>query len=72
MNSQTKEPTMASTWQAVAGSAHTDQFLEWPADLFIVTNVILERRVKRTRFASDTEYRTRRGMPLRRQPSSIS
>ena len=30
MNSQTKKPTLASTWQAVAGSPLTDQFVEWP------------------------------------------
>jgi hypothetical protein len=47
MNSPIKEPTLASTWQAVAGSPLADQFLEWPADLFAVTNVILERWVKR-------------------------
>ena len=43
MNLQTKEPTLASTWQLVAGSPLTDQFLEWPTDLFAVTNVILKR-----------------------------
>src|SRR5215475_14016681 len=42
-NSRTNEPTLASTWQAAAGSPLTDQFHEWPADLFAVTNVILER-----------------------------
>src|SRR5215467_3184357 len=42
-NLQTREPTLASTWQAVAGSPLNDQFLEWPADLFALTNVILER-----------------------------
>jgi len=42
-NPQTREPTLASTWQAVAGSPLNGQFLEWPADLFAVTNVLLER-----------------------------
>src|SRR5215469_458906 len=42
-NPQTTEPTLASTWQAVVGSPLNDQFLEWPADLFAVTNVLLER-----------------------------
>src|SRR5262249_13601629 len=42
-NSQTREPTRESPWQAVAGSPFTDRFLEWPADLFAVTNVLLER-----------------------------
>jgi hypothetical protein len=43
MNSQTEEPTPASTWHAVAGSPITDELLEWPADLFALTDVILER-----------------------------
>jgi hypothetical protein len=43
VNSQTEDPTLASTWHAVAGSPVTDEFLEWPADLFALTNVILER-----------------------------
>ncbi len=42
-NSVAEEPTPASTWQAVAGTPITDDFLEWPADLFALTNVILER-----------------------------
>jgi hypothetical protein len=42
-NSQATPPTVASTWQAVAGIPLTDQILEWPADLFAVTNAILER-----------------------------
>lgn len=43
MNLHTKEPTLASTWQAVSGSPITDEFLEWPADLFALTDVILGR-----------------------------
>jgi hypothetical protein len=43
MNAQTGQPTPASTWHAVAGSPITDEFLEWPADLFALTDVILER-----------------------------
>jgi hypothetical protein len=43
MNSPLEEPTLASTWHAVAGSAVTDEFLDWPADLFALTDVILER-----------------------------
>ena len=43
MNSQTEELTPSSTWQAVAGSPITDEFLEWPPDLFALTDVILER-----------------------------
>ena len=37
------EPTPASIWHALAGSPITDEFLDWPADLFALTHVILER-----------------------------
>ena len=37
------EPTLASTWQAVAGSPIEDELLEWPPDVFALTDVILER-----------------------------
>jgi hypothetical protein len=40
---RTEHPTPASAWHAVAGSPITDEFLEWPADLFALTDVILER-----------------------------
>jgi hypothetical protein len=43
LSQPTQEPTPASTWQAVAGSPISDQLLEWPADLFALTNVIIER-----------------------------
>ena len=43
MNSQPEKPTLGSTWHSVAGSPITDEFLEWPADLFALTDVILER-----------------------------
>jgi hypothetical protein len=52
-NSDAQEPTPASTWLAVAGTSITDEVLEWPADLFALTDVILESRagrVARTRF----------------------
>jgi hypothetical protein len=39
----TNEPTPASTWHAVAGSPIADELLEWPPDLFALTNVILGR-----------------------------
>jgi hypothetical protein len=38
-----EEPTPASIWQALAGSSFTEDLLEWPADLFALTNVILKR-----------------------------
>jgi hypothetical protein len=41
MHSPTGEPTPASTWRALAGKALTDELLEWPADVFALTNVIL-------------------------------
>jgi hypothetical protein len=37
------EPTAASIWQAVTGTPITDEFLNWPADLFALMHVILER-----------------------------
>src|SRR5215813_3077721 len=43
INLRNEEPTLASTWLAVCGRPLGDDFLEWPADLFAVTNVILER-----------------------------
>src|SRR5262245_49932797 len=43
INSFAEEPTSASSWHALAGSPFTDELLEWPADLFALTNVILKR-----------------------------
>jgi hypothetical protein len=40
---QREEPTPASIWHALAGIPITDELLEWPADLFALTDVILER-----------------------------
>src|SRR5215471_5748041 len=40
---QGEEPTPASTWGAVAGRPITDELLEWPPDLFALTDVVLER-----------------------------
>jgi hypothetical protein len=37
------EPTPASVWQAVAGTTIDDELLEWPPDLFALTEVILQR-----------------------------
>src|SRR5262245_44169446 len=39
----TKEVTLASVWEALAGTSISDDFLKWPGDLFALTNVILER-----------------------------
>ena len=36
-------PTPASTWVAASGGPITDQLLEWPPDVFALTNVVLER-----------------------------
>ena len=38
-----EEPTAASVWQAVAGTMIGDELLDWPPDLFALTEVILER-----------------------------
>ena len=43
MNAQTEGPTPASMWQALAGTPIPDEFLEWPADLFALTDMILGR-----------------------------
>src|SRR5580658_9136490 len=40
---RTTEPTLESTWQAVTGSPITEELLEWPPDLFALTDVILDR-----------------------------
>jgi hypothetical protein len=42
-NGAANEPTVASTWRAVAGSSISDALLEWPPDVFALTNVILDR-----------------------------
>jgi hypothetical protein len=36
-------PTPASTWIAVSGSPITNRLLEWPPDVFALTNVVLGR-----------------------------
>ena len=43
VNSHAEEPTPASIWHALAGIPFTDELLEWAADLFALTNVILKR-----------------------------
>jgi hypothetical protein len=37
------EPTLASTWYAASGGAIADELLDWPPDVFALTNVILAR-----------------------------
>jgi hypothetical protein len=37
------EPTLASTWEAIVGGRMTDELLEWPPDVFALTNVVLDR-----------------------------
>ena len=34
-------PTPASTWHAASGAPITDRLLEWPPDVFALTNVLL-------------------------------
>ncbi len=43
IDSRTAEPTLASTWHALAGAPINDNLLGWPADLFALTDVILGR-----------------------------
>ena len=37
------EPTLATTWHAASGGTITDELLDWPPDVFALTNVILGR-----------------------------
>jgi hypothetical protein len=37
-----QDPTSASTWLALSGCPITDEILEWPPDLFALTDVILD------------------------------
>jgi hypothetical protein len=37
------EPTIASVWQGLVGRPIADELLDWPPDLFALTDVILER-----------------------------
>ena len=39
----TDEPTAASVWQSVAGTTIEDDLLEWPPDVFALTDTLLER-----------------------------
>ncbi|MGY4769740.1 hypothetical protein ACXC9Q_22705 [Kribbella sp. CWNU-51] len=38
-----EELTLASAWQAISGGGFTDELLEWPPDVFALTNVLLDR-----------------------------
>ena len=42
-NAEIGEPTLASTCEAIAGCRLSDELLEWPPDVFAVTNVTLDR-----------------------------
>jgi hypothetical protein len=39
----TEKPTAASVWLAVTGTAISNELLEWPADVFAMTELVLER-----------------------------
>src|SRR6201988_2786611 len=43
ITSDAKKLTLASAWQTLAGTPITAEFLDWPPDLFALTDVILER-----------------------------
>src|SRR5215472_110884 len=38
-----EEPTPASVWYSLARASITDEFLDWPADMFALTEIILGR-----------------------------
>jgi len=40
---RTGGPTLGSTWMAVSGGPITDRLLEWPPDVFALTNAVLSR-----------------------------
>ena len=42
-SSHRQEPTPASLWYSLTGSPISDDFLDWPADLFALTELILRR-----------------------------
>jgi hypothetical protein len=42
-NNRVTEPTLASTWHAAVMRRDHDELLDWPPDLFALTNVILAR-----------------------------
>src|SRR5262249_56202141 len=42
-SSPTQQTTSASMWHALAGVSITDELLEWPPDLFALTDLILRR-----------------------------
>jgi hypothetical protein len=51
-----EQPTPASVWQDMAGGPITDELLDWPPDLFALTDVILERsQAYRYGFAAPVE-----------------
>jgi hypothetical protein len=37
------EPTLASTWEPITGRSPSDELLDWPPDVFALTNVVLDR-----------------------------
>jgi hypothetical protein len=39
----TEQPTLGSVWQGASGDAIRDEMLEWPPDVFGLTNLILRR-----------------------------
>ena len=43
VSSSREEPTPASVWYSLAGGSITNEFLDWPADMFALTEVILGR-----------------------------
>ena len=51
---QVSGPTPASAWHAASGGPITDQLLEWPPDVFALTNVVLAR-AEAFRFALSDE-----------------
>jgi hypothetical protein len=43
VDQRVREPTLASTWHAASGTPIAERLLEWPPDVFALTNVLLGR-----------------------------
>jgi len=57
------DPTPASIWRSVAGCLITDRLLEWPPDVFALTNLVLDRS-EAFRFALSRDGRWPPSRPL--------
>ena len=59
MRAGMSEPTLASSWHAASGGQITDRLLEWPPDVFALSNVVLAR-AEAFRYALSQDWPPRR------------